>query len=350
MRRIYSNRIDHTIHSNAAGETLERFNRILAVEIDDLGALVLRHLQAGRDRIDGEDASGIQQLCTCNYELTDRATSEYGYCAACMYACDLRGHPRCGNNVGGEDRLVIGDSLGNSHHANVRKRDARKLSLQAVEWSAGGRAAEECGACIGTIWVRLVTLRVVAGTAIEAVSAGDGGGNHDAIAGFKVAHGASDLLDDAKTFMSQNGSRFHSRHGAADHVEVSAANRAGCQPDNRVIWLLNLRVRNVFQLNVADTAKHYRFHESSLWLFSFKTLRAVASHNRVSLDSRVSLDWRPRRISRLTLVVTYREQGSRSTSFPTRCSVRRRSSRALRRIFWKVTWANREGRTSEPCE
>jgi len=87
---------------------------------------------------------------------------------------------------------------------------------------------------------------------------------------FKVAHGASDFLDDADTLVSQNGSRLHSRHGATDHVEVSATDRACRKPHHRVIGLLNLWVRNVFELNIADSAKQYCVHESS-----FSTLSSV---------------------------------------------------------------------------
>jgi hypothetical protein len=52
-------------------------------------------------------------------------------------------------------------------------------------------------------------------------------------------------------------------------MQVSSADGARGQPNNRVVWLLNLRFSNVLQANVSDTPKHYSSHQFLLdYLFS----------------------------------------------------------------------------------
>src|SRR5690349_19520403 len=99
MRSVHSDRVDRTIDSDAAGKSLDRFNRIFPIEVDDLGPLVLRHFQAGRNRINSEDAASIQELRACNHELTDGSAAKYSNCTAGVDACDLCRHPGSGDDV-----------------------------------------------------------------------------------------------------------------------------------------------------------------------------------------------------------------------------------------------------------
>ena len=73
---INTNRIDASINSDIASQPVDRFNRIFLVEIDDFGALFTRRIESGLDSIHSEDPPGSEQLCTSDYELTDRATTE----------------------------------------------------------------------------------------------------------------------------------------------------------------------------------------------------------------------------------------------------------------------------------
>src|SRR5262249_14267153 len=275
MGRVDADCIDHTVHANAARKSLDRFNRIFAIEVDDLRTLLLRHFQARRDRVDREDAAGIQKLRACNHELANRTAAEHCDGAARVDTCDLCAHPGSRNDVGDKDCLIVGHSIWNSNHADICKRNARIFGLEAIKRPTRGRTAEERCPRFGTIWVCLVALRVVTGAAIRAISARDGGWNHNAIAGLEVAHSASYFLNDTHAFVSQNGSRLHTRYGAANHMEISATDRARREPHNRVVWFLDLRLRNVFQANIAHTAKHYCFHGELLFNSFFFKLEAI---------------------------------------------------------------------------
>ena len=50
--------------------------------------------------------------------------------------------------------------------------------------------------------------------------------------------------------------------GAADHVKISATDGAGCESDNRVIRLFDLRLFNVFEANITDPVEYNCFHKT----------------------------------------------------------------------------------------
>jgi hypothetical protein len=62
------------------------------------------------------------------------------------------------------------------------------------------------------------------------------------------------LLDNAHHLMAQHRSRLHSGHGAPNHVQIGAADRAGSDADDGVRGLLDLRLRHIVQTNVANAS------------------------------------------------------------------------------------------------
>src|SRR5262249_26226005 len=215
LRRIDSNGIDNAIHSDATREAFQSFNRIFAIEVDDLGALVLRHFQTRRNRVDGEDAASIQKLCARNHELANRSAAENCNRAAGMDTCDLCGHPCSGDDVGDKNCVIVGHSIWNSNHTDVREGDARIFSLQAVEGLTEASAAEELCSWFGTGRICFVTLGVVSGPTRRAVSPWDGGRAYNSIPGNEIANATSSFINDAHAPLSQKGSRNPPCHSAA---------------------------------------------------------------------------------------------------------------------------------------
>src|SRR5690606_11868039 len=62
MFGINANGVDDSIHTDTASQSLERFNGVLAIEIDGFSALMARHAQAVIILVDGENPSGSQQF------------------------------------------------------------------------------------------------------------------------------------------------------------------------------------------------------------------------------------------------------------------------------------------------
>ena len=125
--------------------TLERLDRVLRAEVDDLGALRPRHRQARRHLIDGEDAPGAEQLGAGDGELTNRPAAEHGDGVAAFDLGEVGRHEAGREDVGEEDGLVVADLVGQLDEADVRIGDARLLRLQAVEAAGVRGSAEERG-------------------------------------------------------------------------------------------------------------------------------------------------------------------------------------------------------------
>ena len=90
-------------------------------------------------------------------------------------------------DVGEQDRLVVGHLGGQLDQRRVGERDAGELGLEAVERPGRLRAAEERGPGLLAVRVGVVALRLVAARAVRAVPAADGGRDDDAVADLEVA-------------------------------------------------------------------------------------------------------------------------------------------------------------------
>src|SRR2546430_2433118 len=61
-------------------------------------------------------------------------------------------------------------------------------------------------------------------------------------------------------FVSEDRAGLHAWHGSPDHMQVSAANGAGGNSDDRIRWLLNGRLAYALQANIAHSMKNDGFH------------------------------------------------------------------------------------------
>src|ERR1043166_927520 len=108
--------------------------------------------------------------------------------------------------------------------------------------------------------MRDVALRVIAGAAVRAVAAADGGGHHHAIARPQIAHVLPDLLDHPDRLVPENRARLHPRERAADEVQIRTAYRARRDPDQRVARLLDLRLAHILNADITASISDDGFH------------------------------------------------------------------------------------------
>src|SRR5215510_426035 len=106
-------------------------------------------------------------------KLPDWTTAEDGNCLAGLDFSQLGYHEPGRQDVREKDRLIIVNIARKLDGSHVRIWNPRKLCLQSVKRTAAFRAAEKRRACVWTIRIRLVTLRVITIATIRAISAGD---------------------------------------------------------------------------------------------------------------------------------------------------------------------------------
>ncbi len=258
--RIDAYRIDHAVDANPAGQTLERFDRIFSIEVNDLRALTLGHAQTVVVLIDGKDAPGTQQFGAGNGELTDRTAAEHGYRVAGFDLGHLRAEIAGRENVREQDCLVIADFRRQFHQPDIGEGNARLFGLQSMKWACGRRAAVERSACFLAVWIGHVALGEIARAAVRAVAAGNGRGDHHAVADLQVAHVLAELFNDADTLMPKNGAGLHAAEGAAHEVQIRPANGRGGDAHNGVGRGFDLGVGYVFEAYVADIVIDHSFH------------------------------------------------------------------------------------------
>ena len=143
-------------------------------------------------------------------------------------------------------------------------RDPRVGRLQPGHRAGGLRSPEERRSRARAVRIGPVTLRGVAGPAVRARAATDGGGDHHPITGPETADLRADRLHHAHPLVPQHRAGLHPGHGPADHVQVGAADRAHGQSDDRVGGLLDARVRDVLQVDLTRAVSHHCLHRCTL--------------------------------------------------------------------------------------
>jgi hypothetical protein len=96
--------------------------------------------------------------------------------------------------------------------------------------------------------------------AIRAASARYGRGHHDAIAATKIVHFAACLNYYAYGFMAEYRAWSHPRHRASHQMQISPANGAGANFNDRISRVLDLRLRNLIEPNIINVMKDNRLH------------------------------------------------------------------------------------------
>ncbi|MNR11032.1 hypothetical protein D3C85_1273130 [compost metagenome] len=129
-----------------------------------------------------------------------------------------------------------------------------------MEGAAVGRAAVEGGAGLLAIGIGVVALGVIAGAAVGAVAAGDGGGHHHPVADLQVAHVAAQGLDYADPLVTEDGALDHAAHRAPDEVQVGAADGRGRQADDGVCGFLQAGLGYLVETDIPHVMENHGFH------------------------------------------------------------------------------------------
>ena len=163
-------------------------------------------------------------------------------------------------DIGCQDRLIVGDGIGHLHERGVGEGNARLLGLETVPRSRRAGPAEKGGAGTFAMGVGVVTLSEVAGPAVGARTACDGGADHHPVAGREVADVIAHLLHDADRLVAEDGTGLHPRERATDEVQVGPTDRRGGDADDGIGGCLNPRLRHVIKADVAKSVKHDGLH------------------------------------------------------------------------------------------
>src|SRR5260221_4852872 len=190
-----------------------------------------------------------------------------------------------GENIRGENSLVVGHFFRQLEQADISKGNASVLGLQSIEWPRIFGAAKKCGAGELAIWIGIIALRVVARSAVRASSAGNCGRNDGAISGLYIADGFADFFNDADAFMTEDSAFLHTGHGATHEMQICAANSAGGQTHNGVEVVLYRRLLDRVQSNISNPMENDGFHSFSPEK-SFVDFLVLITHYR---DSRLLL-------------------------------------------------------------
>src|SRR3569623_1929113 len=204
---VDAHRVDRAIDADAARERLDDLHRVFAIEIDDLGALPARRVQA---IVDGEDASGVHELRGGDGELSDGPAAEHRHRVTRFDVREVGAEIAGGKDVREQDRLVVADLVG---------------QFDVID--------------------------------------GRGGDDH-AVTDAHVAHLVAELLDHADTFMAEYGARLNAGHGAAHEVQISAADRARGEADGGVRKMFDTRFRHLLQSDIADAVEYDCFLDDLL--------------------------------------------------------------------------------------
>jgi hypothetical protein len=118
----------------------------------------------------------------------------------------------------------------------------------------------------------MITLCVVAFSAIRAIAAANRRRDHHAITGRKIANFSPNLLHHAYSLVSEDGAWDHTGKCSPHHVQVGAADGARCYLDDRVSRVFQGGLSDVFEADVAYSMKNNGSHLLLLTM-QWKTMR-----------------------------------------------------------------------------
>src|ERR1051326_3968992 len=109
-------------------------------------------------------------LSTRNSKLSNRATAENRYHVGRFYFRHYGSHVRSWKNVRHQNGLIVGNFFGKFYQHSSREGYARILGLQSIQAASFFRAAKKDCSSIRAARVSDITLRVIAGPAVNAAS------------------------------------------------------------------------------------------------------------------------------------------------------------------------------------
>ena len=258
MLGVDADGVDRAVGPDAARQLADRVDRVVGREVDRLRAGATGHVEPVAMLVDAQDPPGAHQSRADDAEDAHRTRAEHGNGVALADVGQRGAEPAGREDVREQDRLLVGDLVGQADETGVGVRDPGALGLQPVEAARLLGPAEERGArCVR---VRAIALGVVARAAVRAGAAGDRRADHDAIARVEVAHAFAELLDDPHAFVTEDAAGLDAGHRAADEVQVGAADGARRQPDDGVLGALQLGFGHVVEADVPDAVEDDGFH------------------------------------------------------------------------------------------
>src|SRR5258708_22399462 len=257
---IYTNCINCGVSTNAARQTFDCLYGIFSIKIDHFCSLILGHRKARGNGIDGKNAPCIQEFCTGDNKLAYRTAAKDDHCMAWLDIGHICSKVSGGKDIRKQNGLVVNDLMRQLDQPDVREGDTCLFHLKAVERSGLFGAAKEGRACRGTIGISIITLGIVASATVGTVTTGNCRSNYYAVSNVQVSDIRANCFNGTNTFMSQDCARNHATKGATYHMQISAANGAGCETYNGIGWLFNLWFGNILQADITDCMKNYCFH------------------------------------------------------------------------------------------
>ena len=256
--RLAADRVDAAIGTALVGPLHQFVVDVGFGEIDRLGAAGFRHRQPLGHLVDCDHAAGAQQQRRADRELADgpAAPDRHG-----IPGLDLGidgGHVAGREDVRKKERLLIGHAVRNLDRTDVRHRHPEILGLAAgiaAEHVAeteqpGGRLPHRLGRHLG-IGVGAVAARKQPLLAEPALSAADGEGNDHPVADLEVGDLGSELDHLAHVLVAEDVAALHGRLVSVEQMKVRAADRTRGDLDDRVAGVLDLRIRNRVDPDVA---------------------------------------------------------------------------------------------------
>jgi hypothetical protein len=141
-----SYRINAGIGAASARQLLDALINILVLEIDHGGTSFAGHCHALGHGINGDHALGAEQKGASNGKLADRAAAPDGDRIALLDVAEIGRHVTGRENIGQEQRLIVGHAVGNFNRTDISVGHTQILGLAAGKpTKIVGIAEQTCG-------------------------------------------------------------------------------------------------------------------------------------------------------------------------------------------------------------
>ena len=262
--RLHPDRVDHRVGAAAVGQPAQRVADVVLVGgVEHLDPVRPRADDPLRDEVDADHA-GALVLGDARAHVADRAEAEHRDRPALRDVRVLDRLPRGRQHVGEVEEAIVARPLGHLDRAVLGLRHAQELGLPAGDLAVELRVAEQRGAHALVRDLGGLALGLQAVVAHEARAAGDVERDHHAIALGDVGDLGADLLDDAHRLVAEDVALAHERAEDLVEVEVGAADAGRRDADDRVGRVLDARIGDGVDADVALPMPGDSFHALAL--------------------------------------------------------------------------------------